>query len=486
MAKTNNSLFSLNTQNASHKHLVILSVPFVRLIRILLSDQVIGALRQYCNVLIVSPFAENRILQSANGANGTLFLEWKAPEKLRQPVRSLFAVSSLLRRLGYWRRFKKQGMAYYLANSHLKFVDDGNDERLALPRRIISFIISILGMWSDAWRLFDRLIGPSLFNIKKLREVAQNYEKVTLIQSASWGIQDQMLAWMGRQQKWHKVMMPYSTDQLLTNGYLYSDFDVICVQGPFEEWAATRLHKVSRSRIVKLGSAWFRHIDEIKQQVEGRQIVRSNKVHHVIMYIGVSSIYFPRSSEYLGLETLLWAIDRGELGDVEVIYRPLGENAEVRAEIQNKFGKSDHLRIQFAQQACYGIDKYQGGSQREELAEYITQLLEADLLVMCLTTSLALDAAYLGIATIANLSDPSGMLSRRHTHLLLNQKGQLYGFESLPVIQALDQLVPCIKALLTDKEKAATIAHQTASQWDFPETDFRKALLAAIDSPIAQ
>jgi hypothetical protein len=486
MAKTNNSLFFRITQNSSHKHLVILSVPLMRLVRVLLSDQVIGALRPYCDVLIISPFAENRIFQSAYGVNGTLFLEWKAPEKIRQPVRSLFTISSLLRIQGYWRRFRNQGMDYYVANSSLIFGDDGNDERITLLRRIILFIISIGGMWTGAWRLFDSLIGPSLFNFPKLREVVENYKQVTLIQSASWGIQDQMLAWMGRQGKWRKVMIPYTIDQLFCNGYLYSDFDAICVQGPFEEWAAKCLHKVSRSRIVKLGSAWFRHLDEIKQRVAERQAARSNKVHQVILYAGVSSLYFKRSSEYLCLDTILRAIDTGELVDTKVIYRPLGENAKVRAEIQNKFGKSNHLRIQFAQQSCYGLDQYQGESQREELDEYITQLLEADIVVMCHLTSLALDAAYLGIPTIANLSDPSGMLSRRHTHLIFNRKGQFYGFESIPVIKALDHVVPCIKELLNDKEKAASIARRTIAQWDFPETDFQKALLATIDGSVVQ
>ena len=157
--------------NHKHKRLVILSNPFTRLTRGLLGAPVLGAVRQHCDVVIVSPFADNSAFQSEFGASGTRFLQWQAPERLGQPLRGLLTISELLRRQGYWRRFRKQGMAYYLAVNHIKFGDDGNDERIRLRKRLILFIITIVGMWSRAWRIPDRLVGRLVFNFEELRKV---------------------------------------------------------------------------------------------------------------------------------------------------------------------------------------------------------------------------------------------------------------------------------------------------------------------------
>ena len=437
--------------------------------------------RQYGDLLIVSPFAENQMFQVEYGENGTRFLEWKAPETFRQPIHSMIVICSLLRMQGYRRRYKNKGMKYLVADSYLKLGNDGDDKRISLLKRIIYFVISNIGIWSGAWRVIDRLIGPSIFNFPKLLEVAQNYEKVILIQSASWGIQDQMLAWMGRQQKWRKIMIPYTTDQLFGNGYLYSDFDAICVQGPFERWCAVQLHHIPEDRIVQIGSMWFRHIDEIKRQLIQSQPSRGTTKRRKILYVGSSRLYFPIASEYLGLERLMKAIEIDELTGVDIIYRPLGGSAEIKQEIQSRYENIPHLEIQFAQQACYGLDEYGGGSKRKELEEYVAQLGEADLVVMCGATTLALDAAYLGIASIANLFDPSGTLSRRQVHLNFNREGRIYCYESLPVIQSLEELVSCIRELLNDKEKTATIAHNTKAQWDYPETVFPHILIETLN-----
>ena len=71
-----------------------------------------------------------------------------------------------------------------------------------------------LGIWKKSWRFIDRIIGPSIFNVSELSAIAYGFEKVTLIQSASWGFQDRLLGWMARKHKWRTVMMPYTTDQL--------------------------------------------------------------------------------------------------------------------------------------------------------------------------------------------------------------------------------------------------------------------------------
>lgn len=346
----------------SKNRLLILSVPLQRLIRVLLFD---GILREFIidhDVIIVSPFADDKIFQEEFSTPGLGFLKWEEPKAVPNPTRGFLALSSLLRLQGFWRRYMRQGLDYLAVTSHITFGENGNDTEKTLWRRMLLTGIGLIGVWPKAWRLFDALVGPRIFDFTELRILSKSYDKITLIQSTSWVLQDQMLAWMARSNKWRKVMIPYTTDQVYLNGYLYSDFDVVCVQGPYEKQCAATFHNIPEARIASLGSVWFRHIDEIKQRIQNKQSFELGITQRSrIIYAGTSSLYFPRVSEYLGLESLLKAIETGELAGVEVIYRPLGENLEIRTEIVRKFGNVPNLIVQFAQQACYGLNLYGGG-----------------------------------------------------------------------------------------------------------------------------
>ena len=91
-------------------------------------------------------------------------------------------------------------------------------------------VLGMVGMLRGAWKVFDRLVGSSLFRCPALARTATSYHEVILVQSACWGMQDRMLAWVARRHKWRTVLVPYTTDQLFCNGDLVSDFDAILVQ----------------------------------------------------------------------------------------------------------------------------------------------------------------------------------------------------------------------------------------------------------------
>ena len=465
---------------SNQEHLIILSIPFVRINRVLLSPLIKKTLQNHANLLIVSPFSDDKIFQKEFESNQTDFFMMTHPERFSQPFHVLYSVSEILRIHGYWMRYRKNGMEHLAANRFISFGPNGKDIKFSIMKRLIYSFLGLIGIWRKSWRFIDSMIGPSIFENYGLTEITRSYNKVTLIQSASWGLQDRNLGWIARKYKWRKVLIPYTTDQLLTNGHLISDFDAVCVQGPCEYDFAMKYHNIPDCRIKKLGSLWARYIDELVQRVKNKEIAKKRK--KIIGYAGVSSTYFPIESELLGLEILLEAINQGELENTELVYRPIAEPKEIRKEIESRFSDMSNLSIQSSQEACYGMDTYDFSNNFEDaLEEFIQQISCYDLLVMANFTSLCIELAYIGVPTISYLFDPTGLLSKRKTEKILNKNGREQNFPEIPVVLEQNQLITEVKKLLNDSEKFRNQAEATANRWDYKKADFKRILEEAID-----
>ncbi|MBV9988003.1 MAG: hypothetical protein JO301_10005 [Chitinophagaceae bacterium] len=305
-----------------------------------------------------------------------------------------------------------------------------------------------------------------------------------MVQSASWGFQDRLLAHAARRHNWETILIPYTTDQLYTNGYLMSDFKAICVQGPLEKDFAERFHSPAADRLIELGSAWFRNIDIIKNELPLLASGAGNRKRRII-YSGSTSEYFPTASEYKGLDTLLEAINQNTISNAVIVYRPFGHTPELRKAINERYSSIPNLVIEYAQGACYGLSAYASLSEKEELKEYILQIMDADLLVMCLASTLSLDAAYLGVPTIANHVDETGTLVKRHTDLLYEKEGGIRGVPDIPVAHSYEDLITGVQLLLNDRARAQDQCRKTSLQWDYPETDFQETLREIISKPIS-
>jgi hypothetical protein len=465
---------------SAETRVVILSVPFKRLTRVLLGEPVLGALRRHADVVVVSPFSNEREFQAEFGGCGIHFVQWRPPDPIGQPLRALFAVSELLRMRGYWRRFRKERMAWNMANGYVTLGPNGDDRKMPLTTRLLLFVTSVLGLWSGAWKIPNAMIGPTLFDCPELRDLTRGYRRVTLIQSASFGIQDRMLAWMGKRERWRTVLVPYTTDQLLYNGYLMSAFNAVCVQGPIEQRFAAELHGIPFARIVRLGSAWFRHMDIVARSLKEGRCVSGTDRPLTIMFAGVSTTYFPRVSEHVLLEALMHAVDERRLAGVQVIYRPVVGDDEERRQIEAAWGGRPHLRIQLPQLSCLAMDEYGRGRMDADVSEYVSQLLDVDLVVTAGVTSLTIDAANLGIPAISAIADGTGVLRRRHNELLYDSNGRFNDLEALPIAHEVDQLVPLVEQMLADSAGAAAVAAELAAGWDYREIDFPATLLAAV------
>lgn len=464
------------------KNVIIISVPFQRLIRNLLGAPILEVIQNNLNtdIIIVSPFSNNQAFQKEFGNTKTFFLNWKAPVELKQPNGFLFTIVETLRVNGFWRKYKNSGMRAYLANNEMRFGIDGDDVYFSWPKKLLFNFLSLVGMFDKAWLIFLKLIPKPYFKIQELDNILTNYQNITLIQSANWGLQDHMLAWKARKKDWKKIMIPYTIDQLFANGYLLNDFNFVCVQGLNEFNYASFFHKISEKKIIKLGSAWFTNMEFLIKKRSFSRLEKQSKKY--ILYTGCSNQFFPSESEYEGLEKILSELKNGLLNDSTVIYRPLGESEERKNEIVKRFGNSENLVIEFAQQACFGLSEFDNQMQEEQLLNHISQISKADIVVMCFATSIAHDASFLGIPSVINLVDNAKVIERRNVHHQIDENGHFRLFEGIPVAHNYNTLFSEISKLISDQEYAKRQVDTTVKNWHFNNQDFKQKLSEILQS----
>ncbi len=463
-----------------NKRLIILSVPNIRVARVLLNDDVLNALKGNADIIAATPFAEDKSFQSEYSAAGIGFHQINPLEPVRQPARVLYTLSELTRTVAYYRKYRRHGLQYYWSMVSKQYGNDGHDSRDPLLRRVIKEAASIIGLWRGAWRALDKLIGKAIFRSQQFENLIQQYEHITLVQASSWGDQDRMLSWYARHLGFRSVLVPYTTDQLWVNGYLLCDYDAVCVQGRFEDQCARSYHNLKDSSIVQLGSMWYRTVDKIIacHPELNRSLNKDKK--NVVLYAGVSRTYFPRESEFQAIDALIAANQKKLLGDTKLVYRPYAMAPQERAEIVERYGNEELIQLQWPEEACAGLYAFSGGLISAQLLEYIRNLAQADVLIMSHTTSLGLDAAYLGCGVIANFSDATGILARRESHLRFLENGTLDFAPDLPVVHTLPELISLVEVLLNDLKTTKQLAEKIVASWDYKSVDSQALLRTAV------
>lgn len=451
------------------RRLIIISVPFYRIARVSLSEVVLGSLRESGDVVIVAPFAEEAGFIGNFGGPNTTFLKW-APNHLNRFQNMLYAISETMRMNGFWRRFKK----YYFRNQYTRFGVDGQDVRLSPLRCFVYWSLSFVGQHPRAWAFVDRLLGTSWCRFPRLIECSRRYRHVTLIQSANWGMQDRALAVLSRVHGWRTVLLPYTTDQLDTNGYLLNEFDAVCVQGPYELKRAREYFAISASRTYRLGSAWFRHLEKIQAATIGtREKPRDDQ--GFILYAGVSATYFPRESEFEAVDAIIGLVSRLKKGH-KLVYRPVELDESRKAQITRRYEGVESVALQWPSIAQLGLAQFSEVSQDCSLRESVDEMRGCRLVVMSSTTTLAMDVAFLtGCGVIANMADATGVLKKRN-HALLDQEW----FPGMRVANSIPELLENAEYLLNNPDSAAEEAAQLVALWDYRTVNFRDTLCHAV------
>jgi hypothetical protein len=454
------------------KNLVVISIPFVRIAKNTLSNVVLKPLRNEGDVLIVAPFASDKQFIEDFQDEKTRVCSWNQPAGGRL-MRNLLAWPELMRRLGYWRKYRNLGMEYYVKNQYTAFGPNGKDKHFGPLRRLAYWLLSVVGERPGAWETAQWLFGRSWYRNQTLVTMTRGYEKVTLIQSANWGLQDRALARLSRENGWRSVLLPYTTDQIFSNGFFVNDFDAVCVQGDFEYEYARDYHQVPEEKIFPAGSAWFRHMREIRDSDPRSRAFQ--EIESTIVYAGVSNVFMPTQSEFKALDALIEYVSRPDV-QLSIVYRPVVHDDELRKEVERRYGNSPVLRIDWPKASAIALDGYSNESQEESLRAYVRSMQGCKLVVMSYLTSFCMDAAFLeNCGVISNMIDCDGILERRHNALFRSDM-----IPGARLAESLPELMSHVEELLQSPDQARADAAQVISLWDYPEADFAGALSRAV------
>jgi hypothetical protein len=452
--------------------IIILSIPFQRLIRSHYSPWFIHALIQQGRLQVVSPFTHDPIFLSQFLGE----VEHQPPPYLKKNYiwfcSKLIALSSLMRVEGFWRK-NRSNLGYLWANRHAPFSDNGYS-RAPFYSRWLKDIIFLVGSWHKSWRIID--FTPSFFYCHpELEKVAREHKEVILIQCASWGLQDHLLAGIARRNKWRTVLIPYTVDQIFANGFLFCNYDVVCVQGPSELHFANNYHEIDLCRIVEFGSLNFFSMRKI---IEQRGDVPSpNTGVRRILFAGSINTYFPTESEFSALEVLIKAVEGGLFGSATVTYRPIATNEKIRNAIEKRFSKrSANLFVQYAEAEVFALDNLVNPNAYEVGVRHINNISGFDVAVMVGFTSLALDLSFLGTPTIAYLKDNTGFLSAREYQKIFNKEGRYPSFNNVPVVNDEYSLIRLIKRYIEDNKFKVTQARKIRDDWDYSMVDISQSI----------
>lgn len=216
-----------------HNALVILSLPFQRLIRSHLSPPVLKTLSRRGDLVLVSPFAETPEFIRRFSCMKLRHILSPSDQVLAPWWRWLHQISTFLRVRGYW-FLRRREIPYFWANRHYRTQKTKLLKKVPLIIRPCLDVVSWFGIWQRAWRLVNLLHGNQSYRIPALEDLARKYKKVALIQTASWGFQEAALGWLGRKYRWNVILFPYSMDQLFCNGHLLNDFHRVLTQAKRE------------------------------------------------------------------------------------------------------------------------------------------------------------------------------------------------------------------------------------------------------------
>ncbi len=417
--------------------------------------------------MVVSPFSKNSQFIKDNRVSITHFVEYHNIKYFAFIKSIMFLVLKTLRMNGYWNA-NPEFMEYYISNQYTKFGSNGNDISVNLFNRTGIYLLGHIGArWKNSWKIIGKFFPRSKRFKKNILDICSQYKNVILIQASSWCEQDLELAMLANKNRWKTILVPYTTDQLLCNGWLFSQYDAVCVQGPLEKEYAVKFHKVSLEKIFEIGSINFRLLDLHQKKIEITEDVTQK-----IIYAGSISRYFPLNSEIDGLKSILNAQIRNEIPGHEVVYRSFGEDKGAAEKLIAQFNSSNKLKVEYVPDLLAGLGTYSGAIKEHYLKEYILELKRASLLVTVGCTSLTLDAAFLGVPTVAYWGDRTGVISRRHTSKLFSNNGRLRDlYREVPTAFTEDQLIKLIKKYIIKQSDRLRVINSVINEWDYQHID---------------
>lgn len=466
--------------------LIVISVPFTRNMRYLISSSLFPRLKNEHELVVVGPqFARETLRAEFGGANVRFWAFDKVPESLPRWLRYVYAISEMLRRNGYWFRFRDRGLRYYWNN--ITKVTVGNAAEGVQPARArgLNRIIGWLGYPRFAWRIIDAMFGRLLYDTADFKAVVGDRDDVLIIQTANWGYQERYLSYCARRYGARTMLVPYTTDQLIINGHLITAYDAICTQGPVEARYATEHHGVSADRVHPLGMVWRRNLEMIQHAPIPAAATTPKQPPYSILYAGLTSGFFPRKSELEAVDHILAAIRDGRIPPAEVVYRPVVRDDADAEALRQRFAGDPLIKLQWPQTTLVGVDQEVSGSVMDEVTEYISQLVAADVFVMSATTTMMFDALHFDIPCIANFTDPTSILCQvGFTTIYCEDDETLRAVPAMPVARSHDELVRYVRDALCGDDRAEAVRRMKAelfAEWDYPRDQFASVFFDLVE-----
>lgn len=457
---------------------VIISIPFWRIAKLILSKHFIDSfINEKCEIIFVTPLDIESIINEINTKSHSIkVIKWKASFK-NKFIGFLYNISEILRLNGYWfRHRKKNGFEYYYYNMFRDFNEDGTNKQKFIVSRIFIFVFSALGNSFKSWKIVNALIRNSYNYPSELLGLINSSDDVAFIQSASWGVHDRLLASWAEENNIPSFFIPYTTDQLLMNGYLLLNYEKLFIQGELEEQYLLTLHNVEPQKIDKSGSLWLRNIDALKEEIDSNafQAFKGFK----IVYAGVLSLYYPRHKE---IEIVLNLVEELEIvldENWDFIYRPYLANDNEKKKIEEAFSGIDRVILQWPSISINSLESVNASDFKAEIIQDIRSLSNIDVFIMSVSTSLAIDAAYIsGAQMVSNLIDFENFLVDRKTFKGLVHNNTLRYLPGVILAETENEIKSCILARYKEGcSEASKSSTEILRYWDYKNLEFPHSL----------
>ena len=461
--------------------LIIISVPFKRNSRYLLSSLLYSKLKENYNILIVSSFKISSTFKAEFSENNVNFYECNLFNKSRI-LNFLYNLSELIRTNGYYFRHRNKGLEYeWFQTTNISFDNDKGPFKKKIKSSFISYITGFIGYYRKSWNFFDFLFGRFFYNTDSLINIAKPYKKTVIVQTANFHYQERFLSYTSSLLESKLIMAPYTTDQLSINGYLIGDYDIVCTQGTVEENYLLKFHDINAGRIFKMGSIWFRNIENIFKENNYDVTHEGLNNEKTIMYAGISSTYFNPKIELKAIDRILKEINNGHLKNCKLIYRPVLSDFEMDKLIK-KYEEIKYLEIQRPQASMIGMTEFSEEIIGDEIKKYVKDIASIDVLVVSQLTTILFDALFLDKPAICyNVNETD--FDKKRNDLYVSEDSFEVHLSGVPAIfNSLDKLISQIKKYINEPESIINIKEKFLSRWDTTNDDYINEFISLIEN----
>lgn len=165
----------------------------------------------------------------------------------------------------------------------------------------------------------------------------------------------------------------------------------------------------------------------------------------------------------------------------QMAYRPFCLTREEASVLRVKLKNRDRVRMQIPGASAIGLSRYQDDDPVADTRSLVREFRSVRVAVSSLVTGLSLEAAHLGVPTVAYFPE-NPLLPGKHSRLMLNRSGRVTGLESLPVAKSISELEETLVYLMQNPQARVRIVRETQELWPASGKEFSRCLDKAVFS----